>query len=119
MAFTGISLFETDEQEAARLAEAPAGSKSHHLSGLPVTMSERPRGKVLRLPWDGYTVVVVPMKFSPSLERSTPRQHSGSWDCIVVYSDDPRYPVDGYDLAISVSEIRRSTEVPLNLDEQD
>lgn len=104
---------ETAEQERARLASAAAGSKTHALSTLPVTILEWPQDLLIELPWRSteeseYRVVVVPFQFhaetepavGPKREPRPRERHSGSWDCIVVASDHPSYPVSGHRLSI-------------------
>lgn len=119
-------LFETDEEETARLAQAPRHSTNHTLSSLPVTNSHPDQYHLVELPWsqlhrcpgvtgnlshgcDGtHRVVVLPLTFHLSSDDKTfPRQHNGSWDCRIVASDHPSYPVGGYDICCSESELRR------------
>lgn len=124
MAF--IQIFESDEAEALRLAQSPATSINHELSKLPVTMHEHPEKKLIMLPRRGgrtRTIVVLPYEFSPSGEneenRRRPigeRQHLGHWNCIVIQSDDPRYPATGYDISISIAELRRGKIVRTTFD---
>ncbi|QWF85745.1 hypothetical protein [Amycolatopsis sp. CA-230715] len=63
-----MGIIETEEQERARLAHAPTGSKSRFLSTLPITIAEWPTGLLIRLPWDSarseqtYSIVVVPIE---------------------------------------------------------
>lgn len=117
---------ETAEQEAARLAQAPAGSKSHALSQLPVRIAQWPEDLLIELPWaemglndEPHRVVVVPFRHLPDLfpegtEPPTPRhRHSGWWDCIVVASTHPSYPVGGHRLAIPSAELARGTQIDL------
>lgn len=116
MAFT--SLFEPVEDEQVRLAQAPEGSLNHALSKLPVTIAEWPQDLLVELPWAAterspHRVVVVPIKYhkeSGSEQREQGQlmwRHTGSWDCVVVYSDHPSYPVGGYHLSISAAEVAR------------
>ncbi|GAA1457490.1 hypothetical protein NE857_21810 [Nocardiopsis exhalans] len=115
---------ETAEQERERLASAPAGSKTHALSTLPVTILQWPQDLLIELPWRAigeseYRVVVVPFRFRAEIKPAVGRQreprprkrHSGSWDCIVVASDHPAYPVGGYRLSIPTIEIVRGTQI--------
>ncbi|GAA1114233.1 hypothetical protein [Nocardiopsis metallicus] len=115
---------ESAEQERKRLASAPAGSKTHALSTLPVTILQWPQDLLIELPWRAigeseYRVVVVPFQFRGEIEPAVGRQreprprkrHSGSWDCIVVASDHPAYPVGGYRLSIPAIEIVRGTQI--------
>lgn len=41
---------------------------------------------------------------------------SCSWECVVIESDDPRYPVGGYRPCVSYAELRRGRLVELGLD---
>lgn len=115
---------ETAEQERKRLASAAAGSKTHALSTLPVTIFQWPQDLLIELPWRAtgeseYRVVVVPFQFRAETEPAVGRQceprprkrHSGSWDCIVVASDHPAYPVGGHRLSIPAIEIVRGTQI--------
>ena len=114
MAFQGLKIFETDEEEAERLGTAPEGSQAHHWSTLPVTVKGDPRGMVLKLPVQhGGTIIVVPHTFAEGSrsEEVLPRRHDGSWHCIVVHSDVEPYAVGGWDLSISEHQIRRSERV--------
>ncbi|MFD4946990.1 hypothetical protein ACFWNT_31810 [Streptomyces sp. NPDC058409] len=121
-----IGFIETAEQERERLAQAPEGSINHHLSTLPVNISEWPQDLLIQLPWEPprtdqkRTVVVVPFQFHGDVrpedigEEPLPRKlHSGSWDCIVVSSDHPSYPVGGHRIVVSDAEIARGTKVDL------
>ncbi|MFF8917494.1 hypothetical protein ACF08M_30340 [Streptomyces sp. NPDC015032] len=121
-----IGFIETAEQERERLAQAPEGSINHHLSALPVNISEWPQDLLIQLPWEPprtdqkRAVVVVPFQFHSDLrpegveEEPLPHKlHSGSWDCIVVSSDHPSYPVGGHHTVVSAAEIVRGTKVDL------
>lgn len=126
MAFKGIKFFETDAEEAARLALAPVGSSDHSLSLLPVVNAHPTEHQLIELPWrqihpcsgttgglkhecdGGHRVVVLPLKHSRgSSDDALPRRHDDYWGCRVLASDHPSYPVGGYDLHISKSELRR------------
>lgn len=118
------SFFETEEQERARLAQAPEGSIYHSLSTLPVTIKEWPQDLIIELPWAttercAYRVVVVPIRFSPDSrpqgeEEPLPRKrHSGAWECAVVSSDHPSYPVGGHRLSIPAAELARGTKISI------
>jgi len=117
-------IFEAPEAEVARLAAAPEGSKAHFLSTLPVNILGPLDDLMIEMPrdagWD-HTVVVVPFKRigrseQERAERQAPfRRHDGWWDCIVVASDHPSYPVGGYRLNISESELVRGTLRTLEL----
>lgn len=117
-----IGFIETPEQEQARLAQSPVGSTNHTMSQLPVTITQWPQDLLIQLPWDeprtneSYTVVVVPHEFRQDLgheEHQPRRRHGGSWDCIVVASDHPKYPVGGYRIVVSGAELARGTKVDL------
>lgn len=113
-----IGFLETPEQEVARLAEAPAGSINHELSKLPVTIPEWPQDLLIELPWAAterstQRVVVVPIEYhkdSQSDDQRPRRRHAGSFNCVVVYSEHPSYPVGGYRLSISAAELARGTK---------
>lgn len=118
------SLFEPAEDEVARLAQAPEGSTNHSLSKLPVTIRHWPQDLLIELPWAAierspHRIVVVPIQYhkesgSEEREQGQPiRRHAGSWDCVVVYSEHPSYPVGGYHLSISAAEIARGTKVAI------
>jgi hypothetical protein len=126
MTFKGIQFFETDDEEAARLAQAPVGSTSHSLSLLPVTNSHPNEHQLIELPWGeihpcsgttgglghecdgGHRLVVIPLKRSRgSTDESLPRRYDDYWGCRVMASDHPSYSVGGHDLSISESELRR------------
>lgn len=113
---------ETEEQEQARLAQAPEGSIRNALSKLPVTIREWPEGLVVELPFaqtgrTAHRVIVVPVTFSrdnldPDPDAPAPRgRNSGWWECVVIASDHPSYPVGGYQLAIPAAEIARGRRV--------
>lgn len=127
MVFHGIQLFETDAEETARLAQAPVGSINHSLSLLPVTVAHPDKHHLVELPWaqlhpcsgitggkghqcDGsHRVVVLPLRRHDdgAAGGELPRRHDGSWDCRIVSSNHPSYPVGGYDICVSDSELRR------------
>lgn len=122
MAFIGstLSLLETPEQEVARLAAAPEGSRSHFLSGLPVQVTGVPRGSLIELPAQfpekGRVVVVAYREHPYAPIDDGPRlRHHASWDVIVVASTDPRYPVGGFDLTISEAELVRGRIVEIQV----
>lgn len=125
--FEKIGFIETAEQERERLARAPEGSKSHALSQLPVTIEGWPEDLVIELPWaemgltdEPHRVVVVPFRYSPDsrpegeTDTALPhRRHAGWWDCIVVASDHPSYPVGGHRLSIPTAELVRGKRVDI------
>ncbi|MDN6566327.1 MAG: hypothetical protein L0K65_04665 [Actinomyces sp.] len=122
MAFIGstLSLLESPEQEVARLAAAPQGSRSHFLSGLPVQVTADPRGSLIELPAqfpENGRVVVVAYHQRPATpaDNGPGLRHHASWDVIVVASTDRRYPVGGFDLAISEAELVRGRVVEIQV----
>jgi hypothetical protein len=107
-----ITIFEAPEVEAARLAEAPVGSKSHALSSMPVNISGYLEDLMIELSFGEHTVVVVPFeryKDSDEVRVMPFRRHDGSWKCAVVASDHPSYPVGGHRLSITEAELVRGT----------
>ncbi|WP_424862987.1 hypothetical protein [Streptomyces sp. MMS24-I29] len=121
-----IGFIETEEQERERLAQAPEGSINHYLATLPETIPGWPQDLLVQLPWEPprteqrYMIVVVPFQFhGGSLpegveEEPLPRKrNSGSWDCIVVHSDHPGYPVGGHRICVSDAEIARGRKIDL------
>lgn len=130
MAFKGIKLFETEAEEAARLAQAPEGSQPHTLSMLPVTIPFIENHQLIELPvhpdlaeaptctstvfglaheCDGrHRIVVLPLEDRDAgTPGELPRRHDHWWAVRVVASDHPSYAVGGYDLQLSESELRR------------
>lgn len=115
MAFVSSKVFETEEQESARLAQAPEGSTSHALSTLPVKIKQPLQDLVIQLPWtrtgpQDYIIVVVPIEHAAVGKRDQQppiRIHEGGWDCAVVYSTHNSYPVGGHRLYISTAELVR------------
>lgn len=116
MAFTGIR-FESAADEAARLAQAPAGSTHARLAPLPVTIEHPRRAMVVELPWaamhpeePNHTRIVVTLveQHLPAGRSAHPeRRHEGSWDAIVLASTHPAYPVGGYDICVATEKVRR------------
>jgi hypothetical protein len=107
-----ISLFEEPEAEVARLAAAREGSTTHALSKLPVNIEGWLEDLMIELPTiddSNRTMIVVPFRYhQPSGERPFPRRrHDGSWDVIVVASNDERYKVGGHRLCVSEAELVR------------
>lgn len=129
MAFAGIKLFETDAEETARLAQAPVGSISHSLSLLPVTNPHPDKHHLVELSSPmpescsdttgglshkcngAHRIVVLPLNHRAGSSDTLPRRHDGYWDCRIVSSDHPSYPVGGYDICVSASELRRGRVV--------
>lgn len=118
MAF--IDTYETEEQEAARLAASPVGSKNHTLSKLPVTMREHPLHLLVKLPtqaWADHHVIVFveePRSGGMHFNDQNLRQRTISYVCSVVASDHPDYPVGGHKIIVPVTELRRGLKVDLN-----
>ncbi|MEV0445761.1 hypothetical protein AB0I84_40430 [Streptomyces spectabilis] len=123
---SSIGFIETEEQEQARLAQAPEGSLNHCLSTLPVTIEEWPKDLLVELPWEpprtnqSYRVVVVPIEFRKGAlpdgveEEPVPRKrHSGSWMCAVVFSTHPSYPPGGFRIDVPAAEIARGRRIDL------
>lgn len=122
-----IGLVETAEQEQARLAASPEGSINHSLSLLPVRIQEYPKDLLIKLPWSNvdagerYVIVVVPVRYTPdarptSIDMTPARpahRHPGSWECAVVASDHPWYPVGGHRVSISGAELARGERIDL------
>ncbi|MEU7156054.1 hypothetical protein AB0A98_06365 [Streptomyces chrestomyceticus] len=122
-----IGFIETEDQERARLAQAPEDSLNHYLSTLPVTIDEWPKDLLVRLPWQpprtdqAYRVIVVPIDFRKDAlpegveEEPLPRKrHSGSWMCAVVFSDHPSYPAGGFRIDVTATEIARGRKIDLS-----
>lgn len=119
MAFRPIKFVETDAEETARLALAPEGSNQHTLSLLPVTNPYPDKGQVLELPssanWRGHRIVGTPLerRGGPSANGPLPHKHDGAWNFRILASDHDSYPVGGYDIVISTSELRRARIIEL------
>lgn len=116
MAFKRLFTYETEAQEAARLAESPVGSINHALSGIPVQIQHISRAQLIELPREGahpgsgLRTIVLTSELRPSRHTYDPgelNRRDHAWTCIVVASNDDRYPVGGYDLAIGEAELRR------------
>lgn len=119
MTFTSIldKILETPEEEVARLATAPEGSKGHWLAGLPVLISAADlKGLVIELPIQhgDHRIVVVPVENRGDSSREDHRastgkirRHGAWWHVIVIASDHRSYPVGGYDLSIPEAELVR------------
>lgn len=110
--------FETAEAEAARLAQAPEGSTNHALSSMPVTIHGNIQDLLIEVPsFAGdpkHAIVVVPFEshgYGPQGDSSLPwKRYNRSWDCIVVASDHPSYPVGGYRISMPEYQLRRGTQ---------
>lgn len=110
--------FEPREAEIARLASAPERSINHQLSKLPVNIQGWIQDQLIVMPNvaldpDSYRrIVVVPMTFHPGdkQDEALPRRrNTGSWDCIVVASQDERYPVGGHRICVPEAQLVRGT----------
>lgn len=115
---------ETPEAEIARLAENPVGSQNHGLSQMPVKIPVPIQDLLIELPSFGdeqqHRIVVVPMT-SHRLSGQEPgerpfRRYNRSWDCIVVASSHPSYPVGGYRISVPEYQLVRGTQCTLALD---
>lgn len=117
---------ETEGQERARLAQSLEGSTNYYLSTLPVTIAEWPQDLLVELPWkqsctiEQRRLVVVPIEYRPDSrpggveEEPLPRKRqSGAWNCAVVSSDHPSYPVGGHRIVVSAAEIARGRKIDL------
>lgn len=112
------TLLEAPEVEAARLAQSPAGSTNHALSQLPVNIHQFVQDLLIELPsFEGdprHTMVVVPSeshKLSGSQDPAVKpmRRYPRSWDCIVVASNHPSYPVGGHRITVPECQLVRGT----------
>lgn len=123
MAFKGLGLFETEEAEAARLAESPVGSTNHRLSTMPIQILANVQDMLIELPRFGdkpdHTIVVVPIDSHPfsgaDAEERPRRRYQITWTCAVIASDHPSYPVGGYRVSIPEYELRRGVQRTLGL----
>lgn len=125
--FVTNPLFETPEAEQARLAQDPLGSLNNGLSQLPVTIHEDVEAKLILLPnipfIDGTMpdeqLVVIPVEKRPRSNNRTDggqiKRHNGSWNCIIVFSTDERYPVDGWQIVVPEARLVRGRLVKLAL----
>ena len=114
MTFVSSKVFETEEQESARLAQSPPGSINHALSKLPVNIKQYPKDLVIQLPWtreepQHYIMVVVPIEHTPQREGygEPIRVHSGWWTCAVVYSSHESYGPGGHRIVVGADELAR------------
>lgn len=131
---TAVKFVETDAEETARLAQAPAGSDNALLATLPVLNRRVDEHHLYELALSAHRtcsgvtgganhtcsgthrIVGVPLRFHPGSSAELPlaeRLHDGYWDVRVLASDHPSYPVGGYGVVASESELRRSTVVEL------
>jgi len=116
------TLFEDPSLEIARLAAAPEGSINHAMSLLPVLIHGVLDDLMIELPDTDlvsgiatrtHTIIVVPfLRHVSEDEKNTPpsmpfKLHRGYWDCIVVASDSPSYPVGGHRINVSESQLVR------------
>ena len=121
MAFVRTPLFETEDQERARLALSHPHSKSGMLAPLPVTVRHLDTGMLIELPQlrhadeddadtEDRRIIVALVTFRSGAtprEPGEPRRRDGSWHAMVVASTHPSYPVGGFDLSIGEAELRR------------
>lgn len=115
---------ETPEAEIARLAESPVGSQNHGLSQMPVRIPVPVQDLLIELPSFGdephRRIVVVPMT-SHRLSGQEPgerpfRRYNRSWDCIVVASSHPSYPVGGYRISVPEYQLVRGEQRAVTFD---
>lgn len=114
------SLYETEAQNAARLALAPVGSKIHTLSTMPINVHEWPLGYIIELPRtepEAKPITVIPIAAqSGSREEQdvTPiRLNDVWWTCMVVASQDENYPARSNNLTIHGDELARGTVIEI------
>lgn len=116
MAFITLFQSETEAEETARLAEHDPTSLLGRLASAPVNIERIGHGQIIELPREhtapgrGLRTVVVPieLRLSPhTYEPGEKRRRNHSWHCVVVASNDDRYPVGGHDLSINEVELRR------------
>ncbi|MEO3931425.1 hypothetical protein WMO79_01240 [Micrococcaceae bacterium Sec7.4] len=109
---------ETPEAEAARMAQSPEGSTNHALSSMPVNILGDIQDLMIEVPkFTGdrdQSIVVVPFEshgYGAPADPTQPRlRYNRSWSCIVVASEDPRYPVGGYRVTYPEYQLRRGTQ---------
>lgn len=114
-----VARYETDEEEAARLARGYEGSDSRRWSKLPVTFTGNPEGRIVRLPAyaDGTHVVVLLTDRRPGRIVDTEgevQEYNDTWDGRVVGGNSPVYTINGHHLSVSRSEIRRGELIVLD-----
>lgn len=117
------TLIETPEAEVARLAAANEGSINHELSKLQVNIRGSLLDLMIEVPhlngrFDHTTIIVVPFHFHADQPKDGDlplQRHSGSWDCIVVASNDARYPVGGHRMNFSTAELVRGVQHTFDL----
>lgn len=127
MAFLEKKIFETLEEEQARLAQYPENSQPYLLSKYPVNIPYIHEGLLIRLPRtldSDPHITVVPVKPRPesSPERGVNgkfQRHSGTWEVMVVASDHPSYPVGGYRIIVPNYELVRGERVTIDTVPQD
>lgn len=114
---------ETPEAEIARLADSPIGSQNYGLSQIPVNILLPVQDLLIELPSFSdepqHQIVVVPMT-SHRLSGQEPgerpfRRYNRSWDCIVVASSHPSYPVGGHRISVPEYQLVRGTQHTLAL----
>lgn len=112
------ALFETEVDEAARLAQLPEGSVLRAVSDHPVTIAQEPMNLPLRLPaaaTPNGTLVVVPIRRFLGVMDTQPYRWDGNYDCLVIASDDPSHTVGGPHINIPTEVLRRSALAEITL----
>ena len=110
--------FEAPEAESARLGESPVDSINHTLSTLPVNIDGDIQDLIIQMPRmhadDLHTVIVVPFeRVKPNASeieahKDLPhKRHVGWWNCLVVASDHPSYPVGGHRISVPEAQLVR------------
>lgn len=111
------NIFETDQDERDRLAQAPVGSMNHDLSLLPVTFREVPGANLLRLPNQHGHIIVVLVIAQPGVRTKNTvtglRRRDAVYSARIVASDHDSYPVGGHDISIPEAQVRRSQKIDL------
>lgn len=119
-------IFESEADEAARLASSPVGSSNERLSHLPVTVPYIATGMIIELP-NTYTLDEVPepgrlivlvADFRGNGDRADALakiRRDGWYRCIVVADHTPagssNYKVGGYDIVVGEDELRRGRQI--------
>ncbi|MDP9904696.1 hypothetical protein [Arthrobacter bambusae] len=117
------SILETDEAEAARLAESPEGSTNHVLAQLPVNIRGNVQNLLIELPdldGDGRKLVVVPTEShrigTHEYARGEIRKrYQSTWTCIVVASTNPTYQVGCWPISVPEYQLVRGTQRTIDL----
>ena len=122
------SFYETPEAEAVRLAESPEGSIYHALSQLPVNISGNVQNMLIELPGldadqqddPQRKLVVVPLESHYTGPRAyhpgeRHRRYQWSWECVVVASTHPDYPVGCWRISVPECQLVRGTQHTIKL----